>query len=133
MPLLHVWNEILRRAVVFKWMAPPPGSYFASLFERHGVTPGPQAYSSDEIERLNANFLALLNPPLRNKNLALRKALAAERDKSGALAEALRVGREERERLSEELAMSRKPSQKADKPLGKLPQETRVELRPRLL
>src|SRR5262249_17317519 len=23
-PLLHYWNEILRQAVVFKWMAPPP-------------------------------------------------------------------------------------------------------------
>lgn len=106
-PLLHYWNEILRRAVVFKWMAPPAGSYFASLFQKHRVAPGAVAYASEEIERLNENFLALLNPPLRSENMALRKALAAERDKSAALSEALRLTGEERGRLSEGRTASR--------------------------
>jgi hypothetical protein len=56
-PFLHIWNEMLRRAVVFTWMAPPPGSFIAELFDRHGVGfHGAHVYSADQIQRLSDNF-----------------------------------------------------------------------------
>jgi len=58
-PFLHVWNEILRRAVVFGWMAPPPGSLIADLFERHGIGfDNAPAYTADQMQRLNDNHFA---------------------------------------------------------------------------
>jgi hypothetical protein len=57
LPFLHLWNEIWRRAVVFTWMAPPPGSFLAELCERHGIAFGDApAYTADEVQRLNDNY-----------------------------------------------------------------------------
>jgi hypothetical protein len=54
---LHIWNEILRRAVVFTWMAPPPESFIAELFSRHGVSFGDApVYTADQIQRLSDNY-----------------------------------------------------------------------------
>jgi hypothetical protein len=54
---LHLWNEVMRRAVIFTWMAPPPGSFIAELFERHGVNFGEApAYTAEQIQRLNENY-----------------------------------------------------------------------------
>ncbi len=56
-PFLHIWNEILRRAVVFTWMAPPPDSFIAELFDRHGISFGDApVYTADQIQRLNDNY-----------------------------------------------------------------------------
>lgn len=58
-PFLHIWNEVLRRAVIFPWMAPPPGSLIAELFERHGIDFGNSpVYTADQIQRLNDNYYA---------------------------------------------------------------------------
>jgi len=58
-PFLHLWNEVLRRAVVSGWMAPPPDSLMADLFARHGIGfDNAPAYTADQIERLNDNYLA---------------------------------------------------------------------------
>jgi hypothetical protein len=55
-PFLHMWNEIMRRAVIFPWMAPPPGSPIAELFQRHGIEFGNSpVYTADQIQRLNDN------------------------------------------------------------------------------
>jgi hypothetical protein len=107
-PMLHYWNEILRRAVVFKWMAPPPESFMGHLFRRHGIEPGQRAYGADEIERLRANFAVRLNPPFRDKMEALRKALAAGEDSRAELSNELRVLREDHERLSHRLALAQR-------------------------
>ncbi len=57
-PFLHIWNEILRRAVIFPWMAPPAGSLMAELFARHGIDFGRSPiYTADEIQRLYENYL----------------------------------------------------------------------------
>ena len=59
---LHLWNEIFRRAVVLKWIAPPPASFLAELFRRHQVPMSAEhVYKTEEVERLNANFQAALN------------------------------------------------------------------------
>lgn len=58
-PFLHLWNEILRRAVIFPWMAPPPGSALAELFARHGIDQGDApVYTADHIRRLSDNYYA---------------------------------------------------------------------------
>lgn len=58
-PFLHLWNEILRRAVVFGWMAPPSGSLIADLFERHGIGfDNAPAYTADQMQRLHDNHFA---------------------------------------------------------------------------
>ena len=58
-PFLHLWNEILRRAVVFNWMAPPPGSLMAELFDRHGINLGhAPVYTAEQAQRLFDNFAA---------------------------------------------------------------------------
>jgi hypothetical protein len=58
-PFLHIWNEIFRRAVIFSWMAPPPGCFVADLFKRHGVEFGnAPIYTPDDIQRLNDNYYA---------------------------------------------------------------------------
>jgi hypothetical protein len=58
-PFLHMWNEIMRRAVIFPWMAPRPGSLVAELFKRHGIDFGNSpVYSADQIQRLNDNYCA---------------------------------------------------------------------------
>lgn len=35
---VHLWNETLNRAGVDKTVPPPPGSYLAGLFARHGIS-----------------------------------------------------------------------------------------------
>jgi Glycosyltransferase sugar-binding region containing DXD motif len=61
---LHMWNEIFRRAVVLKRVAPPSNSYLAEVFKAHNVTFDTRlAYTGEEVERLNANFQASLRGP----------------------------------------------------------------------
>jgi hypothetical protein len=58
-PFLHIWNEVFRRAVIFPWMAPPPGCFVADLFKRHGVGFGnAPVYTPDDVQRLNDNYYA---------------------------------------------------------------------------
>lgn len=58
-PFLHLWNEVMRRAVIFPWMAPPPGSFLAELFERHGISFGSAPmYTADQMQRLSDNYFA---------------------------------------------------------------------------
>jgi hypothetical protein len=58
-PFLHMWNEMFRRAVVVPWMAPPPGSLLAELFERHGIQFGSApVYTADQVQRLKTNYAA---------------------------------------------------------------------------
>lgn len=58
-PMLHIWNEVLRRAVVFKWIAPPAGSFMSELFARHDVQfPSGYSYSPDDMQRLSDNYSA---------------------------------------------------------------------------
>lgn len=58
-PFLHLWNEILRRAVVLPWMAPPRDSLLSDLFDRHGVDFGDAPrYTADQIQRLSDNYYA---------------------------------------------------------------------------
>jgi hypothetical protein len=58
-PLLHTWNEILRRAGIFKWMAPPAGSFMSELFVKHAVSfSGGHTYSADDLQRLSDNYSA---------------------------------------------------------------------------
>lgn len=103
-PLLHYWNEVLRRAVVFKWMAPPPDSYLACLFEKHGVARGAKVYSDADIERLETNFSATLHVRYQETVRSLHNALAAEEDRSRTLEDETRALRQERDRLSLKLA-----------------------------
>jgi hypothetical protein len=78
--LLHLWNEVLRRAVVFTWMAPPPGSFVADLFARHGVTFGAgRAYTAEEMQRLNANYQAFIHWEWYKKQAAAAEQAAALR------------------------------------------------------
>lgn len=54
---LHIWNEVLRRAVVFKWMAPPANSLVATLFAKHSfLFNHALAYTADDMERLQRNY-----------------------------------------------------------------------------
>jgi hypothetical protein len=56
-PFLHLWSEILRRAVVIAWMAPPPGSLMAELFDRHGINLGhAPVYTAAQAQRLFDNL-----------------------------------------------------------------------------
>jgi hypothetical protein len=58
-PFLHLWNEVMRRAVILPWMAPPAGSFLAELFVRHGIGFGDAlAYTADQVRRLNDNYFA---------------------------------------------------------------------------
>lgn len=58
-PFLHLWNEVLRRAVLVGEMAPPPESFIADLFARHGVGfDNAPAYTADQVQRLNDNYFA---------------------------------------------------------------------------
>jgi hypothetical protein len=58
-PFLHMWNEVLRRAVILPWMAPPSGSLIAELFDRHGVDfGGSPNYTADQVQRLSDNYFA---------------------------------------------------------------------------
>ena len=57
----HLWNEVLRRSVVLKSIAPPPASYLAELFQKHGVGfSGGLIYSADQVQRLHDNFMGYL-------------------------------------------------------------------------
>jgi hypothetical protein len=57
-PFLHLWNEMLGRAAVLRWVGPPAGSYIRELFDRHGVPTSDQyCYSAAEMERVNLNHL----------------------------------------------------------------------------
>jgi hypothetical protein len=58
-PLLHMWNEVRRRAVVLPWIAPPRDSFVAELFRRHHVEfPSGYMYTADQLERLSNNYTA---------------------------------------------------------------------------
>jgi hypothetical protein len=58
---LHLWNEVLRRSGVLKSIAPPPGSFLAELFQKHGVNFGAGlTYSGDQVQRLHNNFMGYL-------------------------------------------------------------------------
>lgn len=58
---LHLWNEVLRRSGVLKAIAPPPGSFLAELFQKHGVSFGAGlTYSGDQVRRLHDNFMGYL-------------------------------------------------------------------------
>lgn len=57
-PFLHLWNEMLSRAAVLGWVAPPHGCYIRELFTRHGLPVSDRyCYSTGEIERININFI----------------------------------------------------------------------------
>jgi hypothetical protein len=57
-PFLHMWNEVMRRAVILPCMAPPRGSVMADLFARHGIKVDGPAYTADQIQRLSDNYYA---------------------------------------------------------------------------
>ena len=57
-PFLHMWNEVMRRAVILPWMAPPRGSVMGDLFARHGIDANAPAYTADQIQRLSDNYYA---------------------------------------------------------------------------
>lgn len=112
-PFLHLWNEVMRRAVVFTRMAPPPGSFLAELFDRHGVGfDGAPAYTADQIQRLNENYSVFafgnehidLNRLLRSQvdvlhaEVGMRKVEAIRRD------DELKGARDRAERLAAEVA-----------------------------
>jgi hypothetical protein len=77
-PFLHLWNEVLRRAVVSGWMAPPPDSLMADLFARHriGFDNAP-AYTADQMQRLNDNYLAHTYSEWDTKRPEVRQARRA--------------------------------------------------------
>jgi len=78
-PFLHMWNEILRRAVVFPWMAPPPGSLIAELFERHGIGFGnAPVYTAQQVQRLNDNYYTFTYWDWDRKQLTLAQSQLAE-------------------------------------------------------
>ncbi len=57
-PFLHIWNEIMRRAVILSNMAPPRGSVMADLFARHAIEFDGLPYTADQIQRLADNYYA---------------------------------------------------------------------------
>lgn len=58
LPFLHLWNEIFRRAVVFKWMRPPAKSFVGELFEAHKVEfASCHGYSEYNVQRLYHNYV----------------------------------------------------------------------------
>jgi hypothetical protein len=87
---LHIWNEVMRRAVIFPWMAPSPGSYMAELFDRHAIGFGhAPAYTADELQRLSDNYFGAetwLHDIAENAELTrLRLRLASMQAQAGAL------------------------------------------------
>ena len=57
-PFLHMWNEVMRRAVILPGMAPPIGSVMSDLFARHGIVVHGPAYTADQVRRLSDNYYA---------------------------------------------------------------------------
>lgn len=58
---LHLWNEMLRRSLVFDAVAPPHGSFLGDLFEKHGVKFADNlVYSADQVRRLEDNYVGNL-------------------------------------------------------------------------
>ena len=56
--VLHLWNEMLRRAGVNKFVGVPEGSFLDTLFGRHEVVfPQHPRYTADDIRRLESNRL----------------------------------------------------------------------------
>ena len=60
-PFLHLWNEVFRQAGVLQWAGPPPESFLADLFLRHGIAVREPAYSGDEMTRMARNLSAAIN------------------------------------------------------------------------
>lgn len=90
-PFLHLWNEMLGRTAILGWVAPPEGCFMRELLERHGfpVQPG-RAYSADELERINTNFLRSMDAgKLFHRVKALDAELAATRERLAAAEAAL--------------------------------------------
>lgn len=97
-PFLHMCNEIMRRAVIFPWMAPPPGCLLAELFERHDVDLGKApVYTVDQIQRLHDNYYAA----------ATWSHAIAENAKVARLEARLRGAQARAETLAEEVAQLR--------------------------
>jgi len=109
LPFLHLWNEILRRAVVFTWMAPPPGSYLAELFARHGVGFGDApAYTAEQIQRLNDNYYTFTHWDWDRKQLLRQhEELQAGNAESARLTDRLRAAQARAETLTQEVAQLR--------------------------
>ena len=58
---LHLWNEILRRAVVLDAVAPPPDSFLGGLFDKHEVSFAANlVYSGNQVQRLHDNHIGYL-------------------------------------------------------------------------
>ena len=56
---LHLWNEMLRRAVILKDIRPPRGSFLASKFEEHGIKFGSDVcYSGEQIRKIRLQMEA---------------------------------------------------------------------------
>jgi hypothetical protein len=106
-PFLHLWNEILRRAVVFGWMAPPPGSLIADLFERHGIGfDNAPAYTADQMQRLHDNHFAHTYWEWHTRQPAVLQAKAAV-ERLVRLEADLQTAQTESARLEQELQAAR--------------------------
>jgi hypothetical protein len=93
-PFLHIWNEVQRRAVIFPWMTPPPGSLMAELFRRHGIDfANAPVYTADQIRRLSDNYQAgatWSHPVAHKAEVArLESELSRARARAAALEEEL--------------------------------------------
>jgi hypothetical protein len=108
-PFLHLWNEIFRRAVVFTWMAPPPGSFVGELFERHGISfGGAMTYTADQITRLNENYYRFTLSDWDRKQIVLaHNELKRERELTAALRHELETACEQFRALADESAQFR--------------------------
>lgn len=113
---IHLWNEILRRAGIHKWVGVPPGCYLDELFRRHGIGfPDQPRYAAGDIERLDRNRLAqeaaeVLGPQVGRLEAALREAVdgaGAARAESAATIAALTGISEAQERRSLDLVAQR--------------------------
>lgn len=112
-PFLHLWNEIFRRAVVFTWMAPPPGSFASELFERHGIGFGSAtSYTADEITRLNENYYRFTLSDWDRKQLVMvHSELAREREITTELRHKLEAVCERSKILASESAQFRQQAE----------------------
>lgn len=105
-PFLHLWNEVMRRAVVFSWMAPPPGSFIAELCERHGVGfDGAPVYTAEQVRRLNENYSSFAFGDARSRQNLL---LQSEVESLQAQLRAVKFGSKGRD---EELMSARESSE----------------------
>jgi hypothetical protein len=54
--MFHIWNEMLRRAGISKWVGVPEGCYLDRLFADHAIAfPAYPRYRTEDVKRLDGN------------------------------------------------------------------------------